>query len=281
MFYNARWYDPALGRFAQADSIVPPGVQGLDRYSYTNNNPVRYTDPSGHICVESDGDSDVGMAGNCHGGSNPNYKGGLQGPRWNNKIEKRGGNNKGLPQWETGYIGGASPADIYQWQDFSSGSSSEQSSPLIESFADLLNIFEMYSPAELPTLRAFLSYMTSESGDVVQIRIDIVNEGASSATLERIKMSEESLPSMNSCGITTADCYFKPRSSVYIGVGELESITICQNCLEDRSTIYSHPFNPNKNNYIEVFMVLSMPIDRGNEGTRWTSMPFIYTIPPR
>jgi RHS repeat-associated protein len=50
-FYNARWYDPALGRFAQADSIVPGGVQGLDRYAYANNSPVRYTDPSGH-CPE-------------------------------------------------------------------------------------------------------------------------------------------------------------------------------------------------------------------------------------
>ncbi len=48
MYYNARWYDPALGRFAQADTIVPAGVQGYDRYAYVNNNPVRYTDPSGH-----------------------------------------------------------------------------------------------------------------------------------------------------------------------------------------------------------------------------------------
>jgi len=37
-----------LGRFAQADSIVPGGVQGYDRYAYVNNNPLRYTDPSGH-----------------------------------------------------------------------------------------------------------------------------------------------------------------------------------------------------------------------------------------
>ena len=48
MYYNARWYDSQLGRFAQADSIVPGGVQGYDRYAYVNNNPVRYTDPSGH-----------------------------------------------------------------------------------------------------------------------------------------------------------------------------------------------------------------------------------------
>ncbi len=49
-FYNARWVDPVLGRFAQADTIIPnPGdPQSWDRYSYTMNNPVRYTDPSGH-----------------------------------------------------------------------------------------------------------------------------------------------------------------------------------------------------------------------------------------
>jgi RHS repeat-associated protein len=47
-FYNARWYDSSLGRFAQAYTIVPGGVQGYDRYAYTNNNPVKYTDPSGH-----------------------------------------------------------------------------------------------------------------------------------------------------------------------------------------------------------------------------------------
>jgi hypothetical protein len=67
MFYNARWYDVSLGRFAQADSIVPPGVQGLDRYSYTNNNPIRYTDPSGHICVEGDGNGEYATKGNCDG----------------------------------------------------------------------------------------------------------------------------------------------------------------------------------------------------------------------
>ena len=47
-FYNARWYDPAAGRFMQPDTIVPGGVQGLDRYAYVGNNPLRYTDPSGH-----------------------------------------------------------------------------------------------------------------------------------------------------------------------------------------------------------------------------------------
>jgi len=50
-FYNARWYDPALGRFAQPDSLIPEqsqGAQAWDRYAYVNNNPLKYTDPSGH-----------------------------------------------------------------------------------------------------------------------------------------------------------------------------------------------------------------------------------------
>ena len=51
MYYGARWLDVSLGRFAQADTIVPGGVQGMDRYAYANNDPVRYTDPTGHkIC---------------------------------------------------------------------------------------------------------------------------------------------------------------------------------------------------------------------------------------
>jgi RHS repeat-associated protein len=91
MHYNARLYDPALGRFVSADTIVPGSASGsmqgvaakpltvafhetgflgmlnsenrggsdaydggplnpqaLNRYSYVQNNPVKYTDPSGH-----------------------------------------------------------------------------------------------------------------------------------------------------------------------------------------------------------------------------------------
>jgi len=56
-FYNARWYDPALGRFIQPDTIVPdPGnPMDWDRYAYVRNNPVNYTDPSGHEVCDEDG----------------------------------------------------------------------------------------------------------------------------------------------------------------------------------------------------------------------------------
>ena len=40
-----------LGRFISADPVVPePGnPQGLNRYAYVTNNPLKYTDPSGHF----------------------------------------------------------------------------------------------------------------------------------------------------------------------------------------------------------------------------------------
>jgi RHS repeat-associated protein len=49
-YFVARWYDQALGRFLQADTIVPqPGdVQAWDRYAYVQNQPLKYIDPSGH-----------------------------------------------------------------------------------------------------------------------------------------------------------------------------------------------------------------------------------------
>ncbi len=53
-YYGARYYDPVLGRFISADGI---GVrlgnpQSFNRYSYVLNNPLRYTDPTGHVECE-------------------------------------------------------------------------------------------------------------------------------------------------------------------------------------------------------------------------------------
>ena len=48
--YNARLYDPFIGRFISPDTIVPQpyNPQSLNRYSYILDNPLIYTDPSGH-----------------------------------------------------------------------------------------------------------------------------------------------------------------------------------------------------------------------------------------
>ncbi len=73
LFYNARSYDPGIGRFVSADTIVPTAgsltvtpsdavatkawgergaaanPQALNRYSYVNNNPLGAGDPTGHV----------------------------------------------------------------------------------------------------------------------------------------------------------------------------------------------------------------------------------------
>ncbi|HEX7957374.1 MAG TPA: RHS repeat-associated core domain-containing protein, partial [Pyrinomonadaceae bacterium] len=52
-YYNARYYDPRLGRFISPDVFTLGGPDvapaSLNQYAYAGNNPVLYTDPSGHI----------------------------------------------------------------------------------------------------------------------------------------------------------------------------------------------------------------------------------------
>ena len=51
IYLRSRYYDPEIGRFISRDSF--PGfdtsTQSLNRYTYVQNNPVRYTDPSGKV----------------------------------------------------------------------------------------------------------------------------------------------------------------------------------------------------------------------------------------
>ncbi|QCO34092.1 RHS repeat-associated core domain-containing protein [Leptospira interrogans] len=48
-YYKARYYEPTLGRFLQADSVIAPdSVNGMNRYMYVDGNPVSYTDASGN-----------------------------------------------------------------------------------------------------------------------------------------------------------------------------------------------------------------------------------------
>jgi len=50
---NGRMYDPVLGRFLSPDPVLqfPNFTQGLNPFSYTLNNPLRFTDPSGYSLV--------------------------------------------------------------------------------------------------------------------------------------------------------------------------------------------------------------------------------------
>ena len=52
--FNARMYDPQLGRFITPDWIIqdPGDPQSLNRYAYARNNPIRYIDPTGNFFIE-------------------------------------------------------------------------------------------------------------------------------------------------------------------------------------------------------------------------------------
>ena len=73
--YDARLYDPVIGRFISADSIVPDpfNPQSLNRYSYCLNNPLIYVDPTGHFNDQGNDSVDDGV---CNGDvDNPDFGG--------------------------------------------------------------------------------------------------------------------------------------------------------------------------------------------------------------
>ena len=53
-YCNARYYSPKWRRFISPDStnyLDPESVNGLNQYCYCNNDPINYTDPSGHFVI--------------------------------------------------------------------------------------------------------------------------------------------------------------------------------------------------------------------------------------
>lgn len=50
-YYKARYYNPEIGRFIQADTAIQDkhDLQSYNRYAYVRNNPLKYTDPTGHF----------------------------------------------------------------------------------------------------------------------------------------------------------------------------------------------------------------------------------------
>ena len=53
-YYVARFYDPVIAHFTQADTIVPNqyNTASWDRFQYVVSNPIRFNDPSGHYEFE-------------------------------------------------------------------------------------------------------------------------------------------------------------------------------------------------------------------------------------
>lgn len=57
MYFNARYYDPEVGQFISPDTLVPNPTVLVDynRYMYARGNPLKYSDPSGHVAIAEGG----------------------------------------------------------------------------------------------------------------------------------------------------------------------------------------------------------------------------------
>lgn len=57
IYLGSRYYDPVTGRFITRDISSGNGAhsQTLNRYAYSNDNPVSFTDPSGHMATDDTG----------------------------------------------------------------------------------------------------------------------------------------------------------------------------------------------------------------------------------
>ena len=108
--YDARLYDPLIGRFISPDSIVPDlyDPQSLNRYSYCRNNPLRYTDPTGHYNNDMEhGGRAVGAQG--RGGAGPGS--GLGG-------DSAAGNDGGSESSDGSWFGGLWGDIVSAFKDF-------------------------------------------------------------------------------------------------------------------------------------------------------------------
>ena len=51
-YLNSRYYDPEVGRFISLDAVdylAPDSIHGLNLFAYCLNNPIMYSDGSGHM----------------------------------------------------------------------------------------------------------------------------------------------------------------------------------------------------------------------------------------
>jgi hypothetical protein len=76
MYYGARYYDPELARFIQADTVIPyiDSSQSFNRYMYCRGNPIIYVDPTGNqdsTTTATEGGDSATAGGNIGDSSGP------------------------------------------------------------------------------------------------------------------------------------------------------------------------------------------------------------------
>jgi RHS repeat-associated protein len=69
LYYKARYYDPMVGRFLQADNLYQPDdTAGMNHYMYVNGSPMNFRDESGNSCSKNIFSAIGGALGAAFGG---------------------------------------------------------------------------------------------------------------------------------------------------------------------------------------------------------------------
>ena len=142
--YDARLYDPVIGRFISADPIVqdPYDPQVLNRYSYCRNNPLMYVDPSGY---DFDFNNNYGFSGWSSYYFNGMYTYGYTSGNWNINISIGNGSSSGFSSVSSGVSsGGNAQSYMNNWNSGGSSSSGYNSQRTGNGDSGLFSGFRSY-----------------------------------------------------------------------------------------------------------------------------------------
>ncbi len=98
-YFLARYFSSMQGRFVSADSFTGFAInpQTLNLYAYVQNNPLRYTDPTGHWSVEADDQELMRKVRNILGAANEIGKFKEEGMVWKDWKKEEGKDPQGRP----------------------------------------------------------------------------------------------------------------------------------------------------------------------------------------
>jgi RHS repeat-associated protein len=272
MDYKARFYSPYLMRFTQPDTFP----QGLNRYSYVNNSPINFNDPTGH-CAKSNYKTKVITDDECEAGLEKEYL------TYKDRHNKKGGNNSLVshhPTLDTVNIGGTSPADIpgfdTQEQEYMEPEDPKPGESMLDAFGEY-NYFRKAFTAgtNSPTLNVYITYSLIQ-GSVYELYLTVENHATTSGRLNYIEIETKPLASMNSC-VKNEVCRFVPSTTVNFTPKNISAINICTNCMADNTNIFSMPkaIDVQHNYQAQINVSITILFDSGRS-VGYVAVPFSY-----
>jgi len=252
-WFQSRWMDPSLGRFTSPDTIVPTSTQGTqawDRYGFVNNNPVRYTDPTGHMMTQGDGGCSNPINGRC-------------------------------PAIYTINAGGVTPASKPSVQG---GTNDGSPATWLDGVTELLGItnstLPIFAPPSPHPVDILYTYTVNPDGSIAPIVVTVNNHhGGSAVTLLQVVIGLEDKtmpPPPFSVSVPEGD-YIFDVSGVIVYPGEIEHVVIANNGAS--MPFYSMPIR--RNTQITITSVIGGAFDCGAQGNCWLEFNMTYIIPPR